>query len=230
MSDKLNQAPVPTDSNPATSEIPALPMREQYVKEIQDLTNEEIASRIRMFENNIRIMRNEFADVEHGCAQLQVKTNDNNDKVTKNKVLPYLVSNIVEVLEVDAEENEGSGVTELTTQVTGKCVIIKTTTRQTVFLPVPGFIDPEDLTPGELVGVNKDNFLIYEKLPAEYDSRIKSMELEEKPTEEYTDIGGLDKQIEELREAVVLPITHPEKFTSIGIEPPKGLYLFFIDF
>jgi 26S proteasome regulatory subunit T5 len=47
-----------------------------------------------------------------------------------------------------------------------------------------------------------------EKLPAEYDSRVKSMELEEKPSEEYTDIGGLDKQIEELREAIVLPITH----------------------
>ena len=37
-----------------------------------------------------------------------------------------------------------------------------------------------------------------EKLPAEYDSRVKSMEVDEKPTEEYTDIGGLDKQIEDL--------------------------------
>jgi len=45
-------------------------------------------------------------------------------------------------------------------------------------------------------------------LPAEYDSRVKSMEIEERPSEEYTDIGGLDKQIEELREAIVLPITH----------------------
>jgi 26S proteasome regulatory subunit T5 len=33
-------------------------------------------------------------------------------------------------------------------------------------------------------------------LPAEYDSRVKAMELDEKPSEEYTDIGGLDKQIE----------------------------------
>jgi len=76
-----------------------------------------------------------------------------------------------------------------------------------------------------LIGVNKDIHLIYCKLPTEYDTRIKSMELEEKPTEEYTDIGGLDKQIEELREAVVLPITHVDKFEKIGIVPPKGLLM-----
>jgi len=51
------------------------------------------------------------------------------------------------------------------------------------------------------------------------------MELEEKPSEEYTDIGGLDKQIEELREAVVLPITHADRFSSIGIQPPKGVLM-----
>jgi len=41
--------------------------------------------------------------------------------------------------------------------------------------------------------VNKDSYLILEKLPAEYDSRVKAMEIDEKPTEEYSDIGGLDK-------------------------------------
>jgi 26S proteasome regulatory subunit T5 len=52
------------------------------------------------------------------------------------------------------------------------------------------------------------------------------MEVDERPTEEYTDIGGLDKQIEELREAIVLPITHQDKFEAIGITPPKGLLMY----
>ena len=52
------------------------------------------------------------------------------------------------------------------------------------------------------------------------------MELDEKPTDEYTDIGGLDKQIEELREAIVLPITHKHLFEAIGIRPPKGVLLY----
>ena len=69
-------------------------------------------------------------------------------------------------------------------------------------------IQSASLKPGELVGVNKDTYILLEKLPDEYDSRVKSMEIDEKPSEEYTDIGGLDKQIEELREAIVLPITH----------------------
>lgn len=76
--------------------------------------------------------------------------------------------------------------------------MIKTSTRQTIFLPVVGLVDAEKLTPGDLVGVNKDSYLILDTLPAEYDSRVKAMEVDEKPTEEYSDIGGLDKQIQEV--------------------------------
>ena len=50
-------------------------------------------------------------------------------------------------------------------------------------------------------GVNKDSYLILEKLPTEYDSRVKAMELDERPTEQYSDIGGLDTQIQEVRES-----------------------------
>lgn len=81
---------------------------------------------------------------------------------------------------------------------TGKCTVIKTSTRQTIFLPVVGLVDAAKLTPGDLVGVNKDSYLILDTLPAEYDSRVKAMEVDEKPTEEYSDIGGLDKQIQEV--------------------------------
>jgi hypothetical protein len=52
------------------------------------------------------------------------------------------------------------------------------------------------------------------------------MEVDEKPTEDYNDIGGLDKQIEELVEAVVLPMTHADRFKNLGIKPPKGADLF----
>lgn len=64
-----------------------------------------------------------------------------------------------------------------------------------------------------------------ETLPNEFDARAKAMEVDEKPTDDYTDIGGLDKQIEELREAIVLPITHRDKFEAIGIRPPKGVLM-----
>lgn len=84
-------------------------------------------------------------------------------------------------------------------------------------------MDPDELKPGDLIGVNKDSYLVLDTLPAEYDSRVKAMEVDEKPTEKYTDVGGLDKQIEELVEAIVWPMKEAERFKKIGIKAPKGL-------
>lgn len=106
-----------------------------------------------------------------------------------------------------------------------KCAVIKTSTRSTIFLPVIGLVKAHELRPGDLVGVNKDSHIVLEKLPAEHDSRVKAMELDEKPTEDYTDIGGLDKQIQELIEAVVLPMTQADRFKKLGVTPPKGVLM-----
>jgi len=51
-------------------------------------------------------------------------------------------------------------------------------------------------------------------------------ELEEKvPEVNYEDIGGLEEEIKKIREMVELPLKHPEIFTRLGIEPPKGVLL-----
>ena len=84
--------------------------------------------------------------------------------------------------------------------------MIKTSKRNKIFLPVIGFVEPEELKPLVLVVVNIDTYFIYEKLPPEYDSRVSVMELDAKPTEKYSDIGGVDKQIQELEESIVFPI------------------------
>ena len=95
--------------------------------------------------------------------------------------------------------------------------------------------------------------MILDTLPPEYDSRVKAMEVDERPTEDYNDIGyeatncmagqrhpdspalipvfawlvrwcrGLHKEINELKEAIVLPLTHAHLFQEIGIRPPKGM-------
>ena len=138
--------------------------------------------------------------------------------------LPYLVGNVVELLDLDVEKEaaeEGANIDLDATRV-GKSAVIKTSTRQTIFLPLIGLVDHEKLKPGDLIGVNKDSYLVLDTLPAEYDSRVKAMEVDEKPTEKYTDVGGLDKQIEELVEAVVWPMKEAERFKKIGIKAPKG--------
>eukprot|EP00003_Mantamonas_plastica_P007293 TRINITY_DN1610_c0_g2_i2.p1 TRINITY_DN1610_c0_g2~~TRINITY_DN1610_c0_g2_i2.p1 ORF type:complete len:266 (-),score=92.31 TRINITY_DN1610_c0_g2_i2:172-969(-) len=52
------------------------------------------------------------------------------------------------------------------------------------------------------------------------------MEVDEKPTETFNDIGGCDKQITELMEAIVLPIEHADRFEKVGITPPKGCLMY----
>ncbi len=144
------------------------------------------------------------------------------DSLTRQ--LPYLVGNVVELLDLDVEAEaaeEGANIDLDATRV-GKSAVIKTSTRQTIFLPLIGLVDHEKLKPADLIGVNKDSYLILDTLPAEYDNRVKAMEVDEKPTEKYTDIGGLDKQIEEIVEAIVWPMKEAERFKKIGIKAPKG--------
>jgi 26S proteasome regulatory subunit T5 len=196
--------------------------------EVLRMSNDEIVSRTRLLDNEIKIMRSEVMRISHELQAQKEKIKENTEKIKVNKTLPYLVSNVIELLDVDPQdqaEEEGANV-DLDSQRKGKCAVIKTSTRQTYFLPVIGLVDAEQLKPADLVGVNKDSYLILETLPQEYDSRVKAMEVDERPTEQYSDIGGLDKQIQELIEAVVLPMTHKEHFIALGIQPPKGVLLY----
>mgnify|MGYP000211461566 CR=1 FL=1 len=186
--------------------------------EVADLSNEQISNRINNTESSIRALKRELTRNQQENRKLSAQIKENSEKIKVSKQLPYLVSNVVEILEQRDEDEEE-------TESLNPACTIKTTTRQTVFLPVPGLVDVKTLKPGDLVGVNKDSYLILDTLPPEYDSRVKAMELDERPTEEYSDIGGLEKQIEELIEAIVLPMTHKERFDSIGIKPPKGCLL-----
>eukprot|EP00163_Fabomonas_tropica_P008040 TRINITY_DN1765_c0_g1_i1.p1 TRINITY_DN1765_c0_g1~~TRINITY_DN1765_c0_g1_i1.p1 ORF type:complete len:433 (+),score=121.83 TRINITY_DN1765_c0_g1_i1:212-1510(+) len=189
---------------------------------------EEIQARIRLLDNDVKVMKHDITRLTHESNDVKAKIKDNKEKIKFNRQLPYLVGNIVEILEMTEDEevqDDGANV-DLDSHRQGKCVVLKTSSRQTVFLPVPGLVDVQTLKPGDLVGVNKDSYLILDTLPAEYDSRVKAMEVDERPTEEYSDIGGLDKQIQELVEAVVLPMTHADRFKSLGIKPPKGVLLY----
>lgn len=54
------------------------------------------------------------------------------------------------------------------------------------------------------------------------DPMVAVMKVDKAPLETYADIGGLESQIQEIKEAVELPLTHPELYEDIGIKPPKG--------
>ncbi|KAJ4972191.1 hypothetical protein NE237_005290 [Protea cynaroides] len=196
--------------------------------QLASMSTDDIVRASRLLDNEIRILKEELQRTNLELDSFKDKIKENQEKIKLNKQLPYLVGNIVEILEMNPEdeaEEDGANV-DLDSQRKGKCVVLKTSTRQTIFLPVVGLVDPDKLKPGDLVGVNKDSYLILDTLPSEYDSRVKAMEVDEKPTEDYNDIGGLEKQIQELVEAIVLPMTHKERFQKLGVRPPKGVLLY----
>uniref|UniRef100_A0A914IBI3 AAA+ ATPase domain-containing protein n=1 Tax=Globodera rostochiensis TaxID=31243 RepID=A0A914IBI3_GLORO len=193
--------------------------------DILQMSSDQIRERSLLLDNEIRIMRSEIQRINHNIQTLKEKSKENNERIKINKTLPYLVSNVIELLDLEEQqEDEGANV-DLDAHKT-KCAVIKTSTRATYFLPVVGLVDPVELSPSDLVGVNKDSYLILEKLPPEYDSRVKAMEVDERPKETYSDIGGCDAQIRELVEAIVLPMTKKELFINIGIQPPKGVLMY----
>jgi len=192
----------------------------------------ELRQRIQLIDNEVRIFRSDIQRIQHESRAQRERIRENIEKVKLNKQLPYLVGNVVEILEPDAEDGldaeeggEDGAAADVNADRKTRSAVIRTSTRQTIYLPVPGLVDTEELRPSDLVGTNKDSYLILEKLPAEFDSRVKAMEVDERPTEEYSDIGGADKQIQELIEAIVLPMTHKDMFDTIGIKPPKGVLL-----
>jgi len=86
-------------------------------------------------------------------------------------------------------------------------------------------IDPEKLKPGARCTLTQQSLAVIDVLPESYDAQVYGMEVVESPEETYADIGGLNPQINEVREAVELPLKKPELFDRIGIEPPKGVLL-----
>ena len=81
-----------------------------------------------------------------------------------------------------------------------------------------------ELRPGDRVAIN-DSFAVQQVLDDETDSRAQAMEITASPDVEYGDIGGIDDQIREVREAVEDPLENPEQFEAVGVEPPSGVLL-----
>ena len=83
----------------------------------------------------------------------------------------------------------------------------------------------ERIDPGDRVAVD-DSFGIQRLLSTETDARAQAMEIDDSPDVGYEDIGGIDDQIREVREAVEQPLASPEVFEQVGIDPPSGVLLY----
>ena len=109
-------------------------------------------------------------------------------------------------------------------EITDEGVVIKQHGNNQEVLTQASTTLESDLRPGDRVAIN-DSFAVQQVLDDETDSRAQAMEVTESPDVEYADIGGIDDQIREVREAVEDPLDDPEQFEAVGVEPPSGVLL-----
>ncbi|EJW05391.1 26S protease regulatory subunit 6A [Edhazardia aedis USNM 41457] len=179
--------------------------------EILSMKTEDIIQKSNMINAEVRILKSETSKVFYEIQAKKDAIKENQNKIKSNNQLPYLVGIFQEKL--GYEEGHMTGV-------------VSSSQRSSSYLKMLGMVDEKDLLPGDLVAVHKETNVIFEKLPRDFDVRVKSMELDERPQESYEDIGGLERQIEELNEAIVLPFLHPESFKALNIRPPKGVLMY----
>ncbi|KAL0097284.1 P-loop containing nucleoside triphosphate hydrolase protein [Phycomyces blakesleeanus] len=105
-------------------------------------------------------------------------------------------------------------------------VIVSSSTGPEYYVSVMSFVDKDLLEPGCSVLLHHKTMSVVGVLGEDADPMVSVMKLEKAPTESYADIGGLEQQIQEIKEAVELPLTHPELYEEMGIKPPKGVILY----
>ncbi|RSH88794.1 ATPase of 26S proteasome regulatory subunit 4 [Saitozyma podzolica] len=94
------------------------------------------------------------------------------------------------------------------------------------YVGIMSFVDKDMLEPGCSVLLHHKTHAIVGVLADDTDPMVSVMKLDKAPTESYADVGGLDTQIQEIKESVELPLTHPELYEEMGIRPPKGVILY----
>jgi 26S proteasome regulatory subunit T5 len=197
------------------------PTIEEGLREIAARSTREIRDQIAQVSEQTSAYQRTVKLLEHEIAEWNDLIANFKKTIQVTVKPPYLVANIVEILKIDDDlDADGKPPAE------ARSAVVRVPVHRTFFVPRTGMFEPSELKPGDLVAVNRDTYFISMKLPPNYDPRVKAMEVDKRPPETWASCGGLEQQIQELEEAVVLPLSHPERFVRIGIKSPKGVLLF----
>ena len=129
------------------------------------------------------------------------------EEIKRIRSVPLLIGQFLEAI----DENTG---------------IVGSTTGASNVVRILSTIDKEQLRPSSSVALHRHSNALVDILPPEADSSITLLGDMERPNVSYSEVGGLDIQKQEIKEAVELPLTHPELYSQIGIDPPRGVLLY----
>jgi len=153
------------------------------------------------------LMEEEFIRNQERLKPQEEKNEEERSKVDDLRGTPMSVGNLEEII----DDNHA---------------IVSTSVGSEHYVSILSFVDKDQLEPGCSVLLNHKVHAVVGVLSDDTDPMVAVMKLEKAPTESYADIGGLDTQIQEIKESVELPLTHPEYYEEMGIKPPKGVILY----
>nr|ANV80178.1 putative ATPase family associated with various cellular activities (AAA) [uncultured Candidatus Thalassoarchaea sp.] len=143
--------------------------------------------------------------LENECSRLKKRANRLEEELSNLHAPPFVVGHLQDIVNDNAIVRSSNG---------------------TVFLvSINKHIEKSKLIPGARVALNQDNLSIIDVLNDAWDPLISSAEIIESPDISFNDIGGLNEQIKQIRQAIELPIENPAAFDKFGIESPKGILL-----
>ncbi|NHN58435.1 MULTISPECIES: proteasome-activating nucleotidase [Halorussus] len=166
---------------------------------------EALQERLEVLESQNEEMRDKLLDANAENNKYQQKLERLTHENKKLKQSPLFVATVQELTDdgviIKQHGNNQEAVTEVTDEMR------------------------EELEPDDRVAVN-NSLSIVKTLENETDVRARVMQVEESPDVTYEDIGGLEEQMNEVRETVEMPLENPDMFGEVGIEPPSGVLLY----
>jgi len=184
-------------------------MDEEQIREFSEKMSERISTledRNDKLLETARRVEGEKRYVETEMVRLQKEIRRLKQELDRLKSPPLIIGNIRDVL------------------AAGR-VVVKSSTGPDFIVNAADYIAKENLIVGARVALNKQTLAVMGVLPPSLDPIVTGAEIITKPQATYQDIGGLENQMRELREAVEDPLLKPDLYRKVGIEPPKGVLL-----
>jgi len=165
-----------------------------------------LESRITKLREQAQTLMSDKVFLENEISSLKRRLSRLDDEVRMLKSPPLVVGQIQDIMEHDR-------------------AVVRSSNGTIFVVSLNPHLSINDLRPGTRVSLNQDTLAVMDILESGRDPLVSGAELVERPRYKFTDLGGLDDQIQRLREAIEWPLSRPKDFLDMGIEPPKGVLL-----
>lgn len=166
------------------------------------------------YKNKLHELQTTLNEKSQNNRRLEAQRNDLNGKVRMLRE------------ELQLLQEQGSYVGEVIKAMDKKKVLVKIHPEGKFIVDIDPKIKIDDIKPNIRVALKSDSYVLHKILPNKVDPLVSLMMVEKVPDSTYEMIGGLEKQIKEIKEVIELPVKHPELFEALGIAQPKGVLLY----